>query len=156
MLNAFNRVYEADVRKNKLGLPSGAMTFSMTPLPDHVEGAYSKSASSNYLAAALEASGRIYNGITAEGFDGVGLDDYLHALGATHLNAPLTTVIQAQWEATAEAAEILPSPLANAVVNDQLVCLNAYAELQQMVVLYKVDMMSCLGVLVTYQDNDGD
>ena len=156
MLNAFNRVYEADVRKNKLGLPSGAMTFSMTPLPDHVEGAYSQTASNDYLLAALDACNRIYNGINAEGMDGVGLDDYLHALGATHLDAPLTTAIQDQWKAATTAVEALPAPLATTVVTDQQACLDAYAELQQMVVLYKVDMMSCLGVLVTYQDNDGD
>ena len=32
----------------------------------------------------------------------------------------------------------------------------AYAELQALVVLWKVDMMSSLGLLITYQDNDGD
>ena len=156
MLNAFNRVYEADVRKNKLGLPSGAMTFSMTPLPDHVEGAYSHVASNDYLLAALDACDRIYNGINAEGFDGVGLDDYLHTLGANHLDAPLNLAIQEQWQAATDAVEALPAPLAATVVSDQQACLDAYGELQQMVVLYKVDMMSCLGVLITYQDNDGD
>jgi len=32
----------------------------------------------------------------------------------------------------------------------------AYVELQKQVVLFKTDMPSSLGVLITYQDNDGD
>ena len=31
-----------------------------------------------------------------------------------------------------------------------------YAELQRLVPYIKVDMTSALGVLITYQDNDGD
>ena len=80
----------------------------------------------------------------------------MHALGATHLDAPLNQAIQEQWQAATDAVQALPAPLATSVVDNQQACLDAYGELQQMVVLYKVDMMSCLGVLVTYQDNDGD
>ena len=37
LLNAFNRVYEANIRKGKLGLPNGIITFSQTPQPGLVE-----------------------------------------------------------------------------------------------------------------------
>jgi len=42
------------------------------------------------------------------------------------------------------------------VVGQQQDAFEVYAELQALVVLWKVDMMSALGILVTYQDNDGD
>ena len=50
----------------------------------------------------------------------------------------------------------LEDPLAEFVVAQQPMSFEVYAELQALVVLWKVDMMSSLGVLITYQDNDGD
>jgi hypothetical protein len=50
----------------------------------------------------------------------------------------------------------MQDPLASFVVDQQQASLDVYAELQALVVLWKVDMMSSLGVLITYQDNDGD
>ena len=42
------------------------------------------------------------------------------------------------------------------IINNQTQVEAAYAELQKLIVLFKVDMPSRLGVLITYQDNDGD
>jgi hypothetical protein len=50
----------------------------------------------------------------------------------------------------------LEDPLAEFVVNQQATSFDVYSELQALVVLWKVDMMSSLGVLITYFDNDGD
>ena len=49
VVNAFNRVYEAYVRKQKLGLPSGIMTITGTELPGHVEALYSNDLSVDLL-----------------------------------------------------------------------------------------------------------
>lgn len=151
MLNAFNRVYEEHIRKNKLGLPCGVMTFSMTPLPDHVEGYYSQVHSLEYLSAALDACGQFI-----EGSNGLGLSDYLDALGATHHDQSLSGAIRGQMSETLDQLTNLEGPLSSHVVTDQQGCIDTYAEMQQLVVLCKVDMMSALGVLITYQDNDGD
>ncbi len=47
-------------------------------------------------------------------------------------------------------------PLGQYVVENQEATYEVFAELQALVVLWKVDMMSSLGVLITYQDNDND
>jgi hypothetical protein len=84
------------------------------------------------------------------------LDDYLRSLGDTEFGQQLDADIQAQLIATEAALDQLESPLSEFVVNQQQEAFEVYAELQALVVLWKVDMMSALGVLVTYQDNDGD
>jgi hypothetical protein len=47
-------------------------------------------------------------------------------------------------------------PLADYVVESQAATYDVFAELQALVILWKSDMMSSLGVLITYQDNDND
>ena len=155
-LNAFNRIYEQEVRKNKIGLPSGGMTFSMSPLPDHVEGAFSQDHSLAYLKAALVAVENAFYGIGADGTDRDGLDDYLSSLDAQYNGQSLVDIIATQQDDMRSTVDGLPEPLIDAVVNQQSDCLDAYTELQQIVVLYKVDMMSAFGILITYLDNDGD
>jgi len=54
------------------------------------------------------------------------------------------------------ALESLSDPLSENIVNDQTQVEATYAELQKLIVLFKVDMPSRLGILITYQDNDGD
>jgi hypothetical protein len=46
--------------------------------------------------------------------------------------------------------------LANAVVNNSSPVNTAYLKIVQALVLLKTDMPSALGILITYQDNDGD
>ena len=58
---------------------------------------------------------------------------------------------------TAKAAVLsMQDPLGQYVVENQSATYDVFAELQSLVVLWKVDMMSSLGVLITYQDNDND
>lgn len=151
MLNAFNRVYEQHIRKLKLGLPSGLMTFSQTPLPTHVEGFYAPENSVTYLLEALEATAAFFTGA-----DGTGLDDYLNTLDAQYHDTDLSLAIVEHLQAAHDACAGLTSPLSQAVVDSPAPVAEAYTELQQLVVLFKVDMMSELGILITYQDNDGD
>ena len=132
------------------------MTFSMSPLPDHVEGAFSQDHSLAYLKAALVAVENAFYGIGADGTDRDGFDDYLSSLDAQYNGQSLVDIIAAQQDDIRSTVDGLPEPLIDAVVNQQSDCLDAYTELQQIVVLYKVDMMSAFGILITYLDNDGD
>ena len=50
----------------------------------------------------------------------------------------------------------LNDPLSNEILTNKVEVSNAYENMQQLVPLIKVDMTSALGVLITYQDNDGD
>lgn len=160
MLNAFNRVFEANIRKQKLGLPSGVSTFSGNPLPSHVEAKYANYWSIDLLYEALLSIEKVYmgNAFSSNSIEneGVGFDDYLISLGDEAFGLGLNNDIVAQIQSSKEAVLSLNDPLSEFVITNQETCLSVYSELQALVVLFKVDMMSSLGVLITYQDNDGD
>ena len=157
LLNAFNRVYEGIIRKGKLGLPNGIMTFSQTPQPDLVEAPFAAEWSVDFLAESLKACTHVYYGDDNNGTtDAIGLDDYLKSLGDVTYGEGLHDDIAAQLTSTSTAIASLEDPLASFVVEQQAASFEVYAELQALVILWKVDMMSSLGVLITYQDNDGD
>lgn len=155
-LNAMNQSYEQVTRTQKLGLPTGALTFSQTPLPDHVEAYYEYTNSVAYLQSSIQAFQELYEGTGEDGSTGPGLDDYLVFLDAQYNGADLNQTILEQIDATQQAVNTLQNPLAEYVVSNQDDVLEVYTELQELVILWKVDMMSTLGVLITYQDNDGD
>lgn len=155
-LNAFNRTFEGNLRKQKLGLPSGVSTFSQTPLPTHVEAPFAGDLSLDLMKSSFQAYRNFYMGVPLQGDGTLGLDDYLRSLGDVNRGEQLDTDIQAQIDGAEEALATLESPLSEFVMTHQDQTFAAYAELQGLVVLWKVDMMSALGVLVTYQDNDGD
>lgn len=157
LLNAFNRVYEANIRKGKLGLPNGIITFSQTPQPDLVEAPFAAEWSVDFLAEGLKSCAHVYFGDDNNGTsNAIGLDDYLKSLGDVSYGEGLHDDIAAQLISAATAIASLEDPLSSFVVEQQEASFEVYAELQALVVLWKVDMMSSLGVLITYQDNDGD
>ena len=157
LLNAFNRVFEGNIRKQKLGLPNGIMTFSQTPQPSLVEAPYASVWSVDLLAEGLRSCAHVYFGDDSNGStQNLGLDDYLKSLGNVEFGEGLHEDISAQLTSAQTAVMSLEDPLADYVVNQQAASFEVYAELQALVVLWKVDMMSSLGVLITYQDNDGD
>ena len=161
MLNSFNRVFEANIRKQKLGLPSGVSTFSGNPLPNHVEAKYANYWSIDLLYEAMLSIENMYLGNATSSNqllvqEGVGFNDYLTSLGDEDFGLGLHNDILAQIQSSKEAVLSLNDPLSEFVLTDQETCISVYTELQALVVLFKVDMMSSLGVLITYQDNDGD
>jgi hypothetical protein len=157
VLNAFNRVFEGSVRKNKLGLPSGISTFSQTIRPDLVEAPYAADWSVDLLYEAMVMADIIYHGNEKNATDAaIGLDDYLNALGEVDYGTVLNNDIQGQLEVAMESVLTLQDPLALYVTTNQQDAFDVYANLQALVVLWKVDMMSALGIIITYQDNDGD
>lgn len=157
LLNAFNRVYEGNIRKGKLGLPSGIMTFTQTPRPELVEAPHVAVWSVGFLMEGLKACALVYYGDESNGAtDDLGLDDYLKSLGDVAYGEGLHNDIAAQLNSAETSIATMEDPLASFVVDQQAASFDVYAELQALVVLWKVDMMSSLGVLITYQDNDGD
>ena len=88
--------------------------------------------------------------------DAIGLDDYLVSLGDVSYGQDLHDEISSRLRTSMQAVATMEDPLAQFVVERQADAFAVYTELQALVVLWKVDMMSALGVLITYQDNDGD
>ena len=157
VVTAFNRVYEGNFRKGKLGLPSGIMTFTQTPRPELVEAPHVAVWSVGFLMEGLKACALVYYGDESNGAtDDLGLDDYLKSLGDVAYGEGLHNDIAAQLNSAETSIATMEDPLASFVVDQQAASFDVYAELQALVGLWKVDMMSSLGVLITYQDNDGD
>ncbi len=153
LVNQLN--YDFELLKNsKIGVPLGKRTLG-NALPDKVESFYSQQS----LLLALEnlkALENIYLGRNAQNIDGLGLDDYLDQIDAKYGNASLNQTIKDKFNSVKTKLAAVPHPLSQAVILNATTVDQAYAELQQLVVLLKVDMPSALGVLITYQDNDGD
>ena len=157
LLNAFNEVYEQGIRKQKLGLPNGIMTFSETPQPHLVEAPFSETWSVELMHEALIGCENLYFGDRMQGdSQQIGIDDYLKSLGDFEYGIGLHNEISGQLSTAKAAVLSMQDPLGQYVVENQSATYDVFAELQSLVVLWKVDMMSSLGVLITYQDNDND
>lgn len=158
LVNALSQHYESYIRKGKVGLPAGVFNgFSQQPMPGHVEALYSEN-SIEYATAVMEAfrkfvKGNSYNDNT----EGQGLDDYINFVSAKDANGnALETTIDSQITTIISALNTHTNPLSDEVVNNSSQVMSTYQEMQKLVPLIKVDLTSALGVLITYQDNDGD
>lgn len=153
MVNDLNFDYEL-IKNAKIGIPLGVQTFGIAR-PDYTE-AYYSGISKSLALESLRASRRVYLGETEAGVNGLGMDDLLLFLGAQHTNGTLHSAIINQFAASETALEAIGDPLSESIVNSPEVVQNAYNKLQQHVVLFKTDMASSFGVLITYADGDGD
>lgn len=152
-INQLNFDYEI-LKKPRLGIPLGVQTLG-TPLPENVE-AYYSGYSNELMVAHFNAISNLFFGTSLADVSAYGIDDALNALDAKYNGAPLTAAIANQISATRDALAGLPDPLSAAVVNDPGTVDAVYREVQKLLVLFKTDMTSSLGILITYVDNDGD
>lgn len=86
----------------------------------------------------------------------VGIDDYLDAVNAQYDDKKLSEKIDAQFAVVRAAYDKLSPSLTNALANDIPAMETAYTETRTLLVLFKVDMVSKLGITLTLNDNDGD
>lgn len=153
LVNQINYDFEI-IKGPKIGIPLGKKTLG-TPLPEKTE-AYYSGISVQLALKNIKAIENTYLGRDRNNNDGLGLDDYLTFLEAQHTTGPLPNAIRDQFARAINKLQQIPDPLSSAVVNNSSVVDAAYVELQKLVVLLKTDMPSAMGVLITYQDNDGD
>ena len=157
LVNGSLKYFEVNLRDAKIGIPAGARTTTAEPLPDHVEARYNGTLSKKLLTMSIQAWRDMFRGITAEGINGPGFDDYIAFLGVDFDDGrPLQEAIDGYLEASLEDCEPLDPSLAIAVVNQQQQALDVFDELQRVVALVKVDMTSAMGIQITFVDNDGD
>ncbi|MFK8045320.1 MAG: imelysin family protein [Crocinitomicaceae bacterium] len=158
MVNALSAHYETFVRKGKVGLPVGIFNgFTQTPMPGHVEALYS----SESLFLLKKQMQSIQNFINGKGFtthiEGMGLNNYMDFVNAKKGTQNLSQAINSQIDLIlSEIENINTEPLSKAVINQPVACMALYQSMQKLVPMIKVDLTSALGVLITYQDNDGD
>lgn len=147
--------FDIDLTKRaKVGIPSGRFTVG-NALPDRVEAYYSQT-SLELLKQAIRAEKAVFMGMTANGTNGPGLDDYLDHVNARYNGGMLSDAIEAQFDAALAAANAVQGPLSEAVTTQPQAVTKVYDELQKLIVLTKTDMPAALGVTITYTDNDGD
>ncbi len=152
LVNALNLHVEKFLRDNKIGIPLGTRSLGI-PVPANVEARYSQN-SINLAVANLKAIKNLYLGDNDT--NGLGIYENLVDLGATVDGAQLADKILNQFDEVIQKVEAIPEPYATTVESNPNSATEAHSAIQQLVVLLKTDMPSALGVLITYQDNDGD
>lgn len=157
MVNALCLHYEFYVRRGKIGLPLGAFNgFSQLEMPELVE-CYYYGQSLPFATKAISGLKKFINGInyTTEN-DGQGLDDYMDFTNAMYNNSLLSVTINNQLNEISASLNSLNDPLSQEITTNKSTVSATYQKMQQLVPYLKVDMTSALGILITYQDNDGD
>ncbi len=154
VVNAINKDYEI-IKNAKIGFPAGKKTLGK-PFPHTCE-AYYGGFSLELAEANIQAIYNLYRGTYFnETQKGLSLSDYLIALDANHNDTALDVAIDEQFRSAIATLAEVPNPFSASVVNEVSKVDAAYLEIQRNVVLLKTDMPSAMGVLITYQDNDGD
>ena len=148
-INSFVKSYE-ETKWTKLGIPLGKQSLGIAQ-PIYIETRLSK-ISFELFAENMEAWKRTFNGDQENGTTGIGLDDYLIDLDRTSLagsiNSTLSSIVSDINGLTSDFETLLSTDV-NSL--DAL-----YTQIQNLTVSIKTDMTSVMGVLITYQDNDGD
>lgn len=153
LVNQLN--FELDYLKNaKIGIPLGKKSLDV-PLPDKCEAYYGKQ-SLSYALETLKIIESVYLGRGLNGTDGKGFDDYLDHLKVNSANGTLNAAIKGQFSAARTRLSAINGVLAAEITANPTTVNNAYTELVKLLVLLKTDMPSHLGVIITYQDGDGD
>jgi uncharacterized protein len=154
LINQLN--FEIDLLKNaKLGIPLGKKSLG-TALPEKCEAYYSNTLSVMLAKECLLAIENNYLGRSASGIDSKGLDDYLEAIKSQRGSETLNNAIKNQFALAKSKLNTLPEPLSASVINATTTVDAAYLEIVKLLVLLKTDVPSALGVIITYQDGDGD
>lgn len=157
LINALNMHYETYIRKGKIGLPSGVFNgFTQTPMPSHVEALYIQE-SLPYVYRSLNSFHKFINGNSyVTNVAGEGFDDYLTFVNATSNGVGLETAINNQIVSINNQLALINDPLSTEVLTNNQAVKDVYQQMQMLVPKMKIEMTDALGVLITYQDNDGD
>jgi predicted lipoprotein len=153
LVNQLN--FDLEILKNaRIGIPLGKRSLGVA-LPEKSEAFYS-GLSVELALQHINNIENIYLGRSRSNNDGPGFDDYLTHINARYGSGSLNEAIKSKLSSAKVKLTAIPGPLSSAVINNASVVDAAYLELQQLVILLKVDMTSALGVSITYVDNDGD
>lgn len=135
------------MKSTKIGVPFGKKDGNIDVTK--VE-AYQSGVSWNYLAKNVATLQKTFNG-----GNGLGFDDFLNFLNAKYNGGNLSDAINAQFNKI--QAEIpTTTTLSESILQDPSTVNLVFNDLKQLLILIKVDMISSMGLTVTFTDNDGD
>ncbi len=154
LVNQLN--FEIDLLKNsKIGIPLGKKSLGKV-LPQNCEAYFADTISVKLAKQCLINIESVYFGRSSYGMEGKGIDDYLEYLDAKHGEGKLSDAIKNQFAIAKSKLALIKEPLSESVFNDAPTIDIAYIELVKLLVLLKTDAPSAMGVVITYQDGDGD
>ncbi len=155
-VNDYIFYYEKFLRAGKMGIPLGV--FSGSTLPKNLEAYYDKEISKELFLEGLNAVQDFFNGkhfgTTATGES---LASYLDALNTVKNGENLNEIINNQFNTARTAVSSLGS-FRSEIENNKppTTMLLAYDEVQKIVPLLKVDMVSAMSISIDFVDADGD
>jgi len=150
LVNSIDLHFQRFARDGKVAIPAGIRSAGV-PRPKAIEALYGGYAV-ELLQANLAAYENLYMGIAADDRDKESLHDYLVAIDAKDLADDM----QLQFDAAQAAANDLSDPFGDQIATDVDKVTIVFIEMQKLVVFFKSDMASLMGISNTNQDNDGD
>jgi predicted lipoprotein len=148
MFNEF--IKDIELLKNaKIGIPAGQQTGGQT-LPTYVEGYYSQSSIDLAKESVLGLKETFLGG------SGSGFDDYIRDVESEDVTVSLADNIINQFDVLTAKLDAIGSPLSDMLDSNPTGVNEAWQESKKLVTYCKTDMSSALGLLITFQDNDGD
>ncbi|WP_350287532.1 imelysin family protein [uncultured Croceitalea sp.] len=155
-VNDYIFYFEKFLRAGKMGIPLGI--FSGSPLPDRIEAYYQEDVSKELFVAALDAFQNFFNGAAFNGgASGSSLVSYLQDLNTLKDGESLDQLINTQIDVARDAVNGLSTFKEEIEDNDPPTAMrSAYDEVQRLVPLLKVDMVSAMSISIDFVDADGD
>lgn len=149
MVNDYCQDYE-EAKTAKLGIPIGKQSLGIQ-MPEYIEARFS-GFSFPILRKSISSLSDVYLGNSLSGASGIGFDDYLIALDKSTLN----TTIQTRFSNILTKIDAFGGTLESEMSSNATGLEELYQLIAGQVVYLKTDMTSSFGILITYQDNDGD
>ncbi|MCO5725862.1 imelysin family protein [Robiginitalea marina] len=155
-VNDYIFYYEKFLRAGKMGIPLGV--FTGTPAPQTLEAFYSPGIGNLLFLEGLDAVQDFFNGRhVGSTQQGESLASYLRALNTVKNGVALDVVINDQFDTARDMVTALQAFKTeieeNTPPTDMLM---AYDEVQRVVPLLKVDMVSAMSIAIDFVDADGD
>jgi len=155
-VNDYIFYYEKFLRAGKLGIPLGV--FSNTTLSGNVEAYYEGTVSNELFLEGLIAMQDFFNGVHFNSTEkGESLASYLDTLNEVKEGDDLAKIINNQFN-TARTSVTALNAFRNEIENNAIPSnmLAAYDEVQRIVPLLKIDMVSAMSISIDFVDADGD
>lgn len=155
LVNDYIFYYEKFLRAGKMGIPGGV--FSGTVEPGNIEALYAGNLSKQLFLEGLNATQDFFNGKAYNSNStGESLNSYLEELNTVSNGEDLNDIINNQFETARTAVANLGSFEDELATGTAENFLNAYSEVQRLVPLLKVDMVSAMSISIDFADADGD
>ena len=141
----------------KLGIPlnyAHNVVIDATVANPFKRKSYHSDSSLVLMKASIEFLRLLYMGISPQGINGQGFDDYLEDIGRTALSVQIKNEI----ELVQTKLDVIGDSISVGVQNPagKQKVLDSYIETQNLLTLLKVDFASAVGVIISYGDTDGD